>query len=114
MVILLDALSVVTQPIYKRKSQQDPINKIRHYLFCKPHSTDNKIKHLSQPLPSMTPRSMHESDKVSSEMQLFLTTFLLNLLYPVSSNSHIRLEIGVRPHVCGHRHLSNTVFLNKS
>jgi len=47
MVVLLDALSVVTQPIFKRKSQLDPIDKKRYYLFCKPHSVDNKIKNLS-------------------------------------------------------------------
>ena len=47
-VVLLDALSVVTQPIFKKKlAGQIIIREDGHYLFYKPHPSNDIKKDLS-------------------------------------------------------------------
>ena len=114
MVWLLDALSVVTQPICDIKTSAKFRKKLFIYLFCKPHSANDKKESFSQPIPRMVPRNMDKSNKVSPYGDFLLTTLQMSQLQPMSCNSHIRLLIRVRPQICGKRHLSKTVALNKS
>jgi hypothetical protein len=105
---------VCGHPANLEKKSAKLLKKQIYYLFYEPHPGNDKLENLSQLLPSTLPRNMDKSYKVSPNGDFLLTTLQMNQLQPMSCNSHIVLEIRVRPQICGKRHLSKTICLNKS